>query len=182
MQEVGLISFMRKFLLYDELQYAELCTNCTCFTAEAVFRAVYMCRFVPLGTIGTRFYAALCATRCVGTTLDYFMGHNAEVSSASTSQQDVPDSAAKAGCRSKRPGSDVAGNKQKSILGFFAGFEPTAKAVESIALTGSGTSETPAGEQRAGNSAEPTHQACSGNPSPSSVKSSVRTWMQQYAC
>lgn len=56
-----------------------------------------------------------------GTSLDYFMGHNAEVSSVA--QHDAPDSTAKSGLRSKRAGSDGAGNKQKSILGFFAGFD-----------------------------------------------------------
>ena len=96
-----------------------------------------------------------------GTTLDYFMGHNAEVSSASASQQDAQDSAAKAGSR-KRPGLDAAGNKQKSILGFFAGFEPPAKAAESSALAGSGNTEALAGEQRASNSVQTPQQACSG--------------------
>lgn len=54
-----------------------------------------------------------------GTSLDYFMGHNAEVSSGT--QQDPQDSVTKSGSRSRRAGSEAAGNKQKSILGFFAG-------------------------------------------------------------
>ena len=68
-----------------------------------------------------------------GTSLDYFMGHNAEVSSGV--QHDAPDSTAKAGPRSKRAGSDGAGNKQKSILGFFAGFDavPKGAAAETLA-------------------------------------------------
>ena len=106
------------------------------------------------------------------------MGHNAEVSSASTSQQEVRDSAAAAGCRSKRPGSEAAGTKQKSIRGFFAGFEGTAKAAGSSVLTGSGNSEASAGKQRADNSVEAPRQAQSGNPLPSSVNSCA----QKYVC
>ena len=63
-----------------------------------------------------------------GTSLDYFMGHNAEVSSGA--QHDAPDSMAKSGSRSRRAGSEGLGNKQKTILGFFAGSDAAFKSAD----------------------------------------------------
>ena len=62
-----------------------------------------------------------------GTSLDYFMGHHAEVSSGT--QHEVQDSAAKQALRSRRAGSEGAGNKQKSIIGFFAGSDAAPRGV-----------------------------------------------------
>ena len=72
-----------------------------------------------------------------GTSLEYFMGHHhAEVSSAA--QHDVHETAATTGRRSRRAGADTAGNKQKSILGFFAGSDAPARGTGADGLASSG--------------------------------------------
>ena len=74
-----------------------------------------------------------------GTSLEYFMGHHhAEVSS--TAQHDVHETAATTttGARSRRAGADAAGNKQKSILGFFAGGDAPARGTGADGLASSG--------------------------------------------
>ena len=63
-----------------------------------------------------------------GTSLDYFMGRNAEVSSGT--QHDAPDSMPKSSSRSRRAGLEGPGNKQKTILGFFAGSDTASKSTD----------------------------------------------------
>ena len=72
-----------------------------------------------------------------GTSLEYFMGHHhAEVSS--TAQHDMHETATTTGARSRRGGADTAGNKQKSILGFFAGGDALARGTSADGLASSG--------------------------------------------
>jgi len=73
------------------------------------------------------------------------MGHHAEVSSGT--QHDAQDSAAKSGSRSRRAGSEGTGNKQKSIIGFFAGFETPAKTSDANAQASIGRSNAAASER-----------------------------------
>lgn len=71
-----------------------------------------------------------------GTSLEYFMGHHhAEVSS--TEQHDMHETATTTGARSRRGGGDTAGNKQKSILGFFAGGDAPARGMGADGLASS---------------------------------------------
>ena len=122
-----------------------------------------MCRFVPLETIGRKSYAALCAMRCVGphsTTSWVTMLRSAAPAQAHHSRMRRTAQPKQAAAASGL--ADAAGNKQKSILGFFAGFEPPAKAAESSALAGSGNNEALTGEQRASSSVQTHQQARSG--------------------
>ena len=91
-----------------------------------------------------------------GTSLDYFVGHHAEVSSGT--QHDAQDSAAKSGSRSRRAGSEGTGNKQKSIIGFFAGFDTPAKIQDGDTLASTECSNAAASE-RPGSGSQPEQAA-----------------------
>ena len=101
-----------------------------------------------------------------GTSLDHFMGHHAEVSSAA--QHDaVQDSASKTGSRGRRPGSEGAGSKQKSILGFFAGPDASQKTMDAQGQASSLGGSIVAPEQALDRGFEPgqsPHPASTGKP------------------
>ena len=100
-----------------------------------------------------------------GTSLDYFMGHNAEVSSGT--QHDAPDSMVKSGSRSRRAGLEGPGNKQKTILGFFAGFDAASKSADPDKARGAPSASARQmhaqnGEKQPDSSSEPKQHASTG--------------------